>query len=361
MQGDNQHVPSILGLCNPLLDISAYVEPELLQKYNLKPNNVILAGEEHKDLCKELVEKYNVDYTAGGSAQNVVRVAAGILRRQSVKARVLFSGCISNDAFGDMMSKKAKEDGVETCYSICETEPTGTCAVCLTDQGKNRSLCAFLGASQKFNAKHLRDNWTQLVEKTDIIYISGFLMAVTPETYHLLGDYIAKSKDARRKFCFNLSAPYVSDVFGKEVDKIVPYIDMIFGNDDEALAYAKHRSWTDTKDIVEIAKRLCGEPKQRSEVGRVVVITRGHKPIIVAEQTKDGVQIQEFECEQIPDEQVVDTNGAGDAFAGGFLSQLIQGADLKHCVQMGSYAAREIIKISGIVMPDFADIPQKQK
>lgn len=255
------------------------------------------------------------------------------------------------------MSKKANEDGVIVRYSVCETVPTGTCAVCLTDQGKNRSLCAFLGASQKFTEQHLRDNWSELVDNTDIVYLSGFLLAVSPASYHLLGEHVAKSSDKKKRFCLNLSAPYVSAVFGNELEKVIKYVDILFGNDDEAQAFAEYMKW-DTKDIEQIATKLCLSDKLRTDVDRIVVITQGDRPIIVAQQNGDTVSLKQYPCQPIPDNEMVDTNGAGDSFAAGFLSQFMQGISLDFCIEMGSYAAREIIKVSGIVLPSFDNIPQ---
>ena len=60
---------------NPLLDISANVDYEFLEKYDMKPNNAILAEEKHKPLYDEMVEKYKVDYIPGGATQNSLRVA----------------------------------------------------------------------------------------------------------------------------------------------------------------------------------------------------------------------------------------------------------------------------------------------
>jgi len=65
----------LLGMGNPLLDISAYVNHDLLQKYDLNPNNAILAEEKHKPLYDELIDLYNAEFTAGGSVQNTMRVA----------------------------------------------------------------------------------------------------------------------------------------------------------------------------------------------------------------------------------------------------------------------------------------------
>lgn len=65
----------ILGLGNPLLDISASVDLDFLKKYNLKANDAILAENIHKPLYDELIEQYNADFIAGGAVQNTLRVA----------------------------------------------------------------------------------------------------------------------------------------------------------------------------------------------------------------------------------------------------------------------------------------------
>jgi adenosine kinase len=70
-----QAVPSIVGLGNPLLDISTEVSDELLQRYELSMNNAILAEEKHLPLFQELVQNYQCDFIAGGATQNAIRVA----------------------------------------------------------------------------------------------------------------------------------------------------------------------------------------------------------------------------------------------------------------------------------------------
>lgn len=65
----------LLGIGNPLLDISASVDEDFLKKYELKPNDAILANEKHKALYDELIEQYNAEFIAGGAVQNTMRVA----------------------------------------------------------------------------------------------------------------------------------------------------------------------------------------------------------------------------------------------------------------------------------------------
>ncbi len=71
---------AILGMCNPLLDISAEVPTDLLQKYELSLNDAILAEEKHQPLYSELVKNYPVQYIAGGAGQNSIRVAQWMLK-----------------------------------------------------------------------------------------------------------------------------------------------------------------------------------------------------------------------------------------------------------------------------------------
>jgi adenosine kinase len=70
----------VVGLGNPLLDISANVDEDFLSKYVLKPNNDIIAEEKHKALYDEMVQNYRVDYIPGGATQNTLRVAQVIVR-----------------------------------------------------------------------------------------------------------------------------------------------------------------------------------------------------------------------------------------------------------------------------------------
>lgn len=84
-------------------------------------------------------------------------------------------------------------------------------------------------------------------------------------------------------------------------------------------------------------------PKQNDTRSRIVVITQGISPVILV----NNGQISEYTVTQLPSEKLVDTNGAGDAFAGGFLSQFIQGKDLGTCVNCGIWCAAQIIQRSG--------------
>jgi adenosine kinase len=172
------HVEGILfALGNPLLDISAEVTDAFLAKYKLKQNDAILADDSHKDLFKDMIKEFTVEYVPGGATQNSMRIAQWLI---GVPNAATFMGCIGRDKFGEILETKVKEEGVNGRYMYSDTEPTGTCAVCLT--GKHRSLVAYLAAANKFDKSHLTvpENWA-LVEKAHYFYMAGFPLTVCPD------------------------------------------------------------------------------------------------------------------------------------------------------------------------------------
>lgn len=158
----------MIGCGNPLLDIVASVDKDLLERYNLKPNDAILAKDEHMHLYKDLDEKYNADYMAGGSVQNTLRVCQWILGKPKVAT---FFGCVGKDDYAKILEKKATQDGLNVRYQYTNEAPTGTCAVLIT--GTHRSLCAHLAAANHFTIDHLqKPDSRQLLESADYFYIS---------------------------------------------------------------------------------------------------------------------------------------------------------------------------------------------
>ena len=332
----------LLGLGNPLLDISALADHDFLKKYDLKPNNAVLAESYHLPMYTEMIEKYKVDYTAGGACQNTMRVGQWILQRPNIFA---FMGCIGKDKFGEILESKAKEAGVLVSYQYDHTVPTGTCAVVITDQGANRSLCANLSAANHFSKTHLDNTANQsLIENAKYFYITSFFLTVSPPSIMEVAEHACKYD---KPFCMNLSAPFLCQFFKEPMMKAFPYIDILFGNEQEAATFANEHNF-ETTDVEEIALLLQSLPKENKSRSRIVIITQGKDPVICA---KDG-KVTKYPAISVPAEDIIDTNGAGDAFVGGFLAQYIQGKSLDICINCGIYAATEVIKQSGCSLPE---------
>ncbi|XP_057665181.1 uncharacterized protein LOC130899324 [Diorhabda carinulata] len=335
MEGDSIRENLLLGMGNPLLDISAVVDKNFLEKYEMKENNAILADEKHKTLYDEITEKYEASYIAGGSVQNTLRVAQWLLGKSKV---CTFFGCVGKDKYSKILYDEATSSGVNVRYQYNEKEPTGTCGVLLT--GHNRSLCANLGSANHFTIDHLKNEENEkLIDTAQFYYVSGFFLTVNPEAQMELAKVALANN---RPFIMNLSAPFICQFHIKALSNALPYVDLLFGNESEAETLSESLK-LGTKNIEEIALKLSNLPKENNNRKRIVIITQGVNPTIVA---FNGT-IRKFPVKELSEEKIVDTNGAGDAFAGGFLSQYILGKSLEVCIKCGSWAAAEIIQRNG--------------
>lgn len=333
----------LYGMGNPLLDISAEVPEDYLDKYGLKPNDAILAEPKHMPVYKELVDNHEVEYIAGGATQNSIRVAQWMLQK---KFATTYIGCIGKDEFGKQLKKQATNDGVRVEYLEDEEAPTGTCACLITE--KVRSLVANLGAANSYKYDHLKkpENWA-LVEKAQIVYIAGFFLTVSVDSIVAIGKHCAETN---KYFIMNLSAAFISLAFKDQLMSVMPYIDILVGNEMEGDAISKALD-LGTSDLKEIAMKCAVLPKANTKRDRVMIITQGPGPIYLC---KDG-KITVFPILPITEEEILDTNGAGDAWVGGFLSQLVLGRTVEESMHGGNYAANVVIKRSGCTVPPKPD------
>lgn len=147
----------------------------------------------------------------------------------------------------------------------------------------------------------------------------------------------------------NLSAPFIVDFFHEQLSACMPYVDYLFANESEALAYGKQKGYGE--DLSVIALKISAQPKASGSRPRIVVFTQGAEATIVA----SNGQIKTYPVEPLAKENLVDTNGAGDVFVGGFLSRLVRGDNLDECVKAAHYASRVIIQRSGCTFPRECD------
>ena len=119
-------------------------------------------------------------------------------------------------------------------YQVC-SKPTGRCAVLITDQ--NRSLVTKLDAANEFTVSHLEDeaNWA-VVDAAKVVYSAGFFLTVSVDSMLKVAKHCA-AKD--KTYCINLSAPFLCQFFKDQMNSVLPFTDIVFGNETEAAAYAE--------------------------------------------------------------------------------------------------------------------------
>ncbi|XP_016390154.1 adenosine kinase-like [Sinocyclocheilus rhinocerous] len=163
----------------------------------------------------------------------------------------------------------------------------------------------------------------------------GFFLTVSLESILKVAKHASENN---KIFCLNLSAPFICEFFKEALMKVMPYVDILFGNET-------------TEDIEEIAKKAQSLPKENKKRQRIVVFTQGKEGTVMTK----GDKVETFPVLEIDQSEIVDTNGAGDAFVGGFLSQLVQDKTFEQCIRAGHYAANVIIRHAGCTFPEKPD------
>ncbi|MCJ1403273.1 adenosine kinase [Xylographa trunciseda] len=331
---------ALLCLENPLLDIQGQGDAAMLERYGLKPNDAILAEDKHMGIFDDLLTNRDAKLIAGGAAQNTARGAQYILP----PASVLFIGCVGADSTADTLRSACGAAGLRVEYLVDPAQPTGRCGVVIT--GHDRSLVTHLAAANEYKLSHLTspEIWP-LVRAARIYYVGGFHLTVCVPAIMALAEEAAKEN---KVFALNLSAPFIPQFFKDQLDSVVPYCDYVIGNETETAAYAESHG-LGGKSVSEIAAAIAGAEKVNKQRKRVVVITQGTEETLVAVQGEEGVK--GFQVHNVPKEDICDSNGAGDAFAAGFLAGLVESKSLEESIHMGQWLASLSIKELGPQFP----------
>jgi len=343
----------LFGIGNPLLDISAETPETFLTQYKLDADAQILADPEtHKDLYTDLVDKFEVDYLPGGATQNTIRAFQWALQNnQEAEGGSIYTGCVGDDNYRNSLEAAAKKAGVTTKYAKnSKGLPTGTCAVVITKKGKARSLVANLAAANVWQESDY-DLVKENIEQAQYFYSAGFFLTTEggPKTLEKIGQHCAAKN---KTYITNLSAPFISMFFKDQLTMSLSYSDIVFCNEAEASTWAENFGFADIKDdLKEVAKKLAAFESKRDR-SRMVIITQGCDPTIVCQ---DG-NVAEFAIDKLEDKEIVDTNGAGDAFVAGFICGLVYGKKVEECVKHGNYVASTIIKMPGCTFPEKSEM-----
>lgn len=184
-----------------------------------------------------------------------------------------------------------------------------------------------------------------MVEASKVYYVGGYHLTVCVPAAMALAEHAAATN---KPFLLGLSAGFIPQFFKDQLAQILPYCDYIFGNENEAQTWAKENGHS-SENIPEIAKALANTDKINKERPRVVIITQGTDPTLVAVAGQD--EVREYKVLPIDGKLICDTTGAGDAFAAGFLAGVVSGDSNETCVRKGQWLAKLSIQELGPSFP----------
>ena len=229
MAEEKVQCPVFAAFGNPLLDIIVNDEDgAIVDTFGLQPDIAQEVDTIDIGLLDIVKEKPDIEYAGGGCALNTVRVFQWL---SGVQHDSMFLGGLGSDTSGTMLRSLIEKDGVLTNMAHHADLPTGHCIALV--RGSERTLCANLGAANKYDVTDLwsndRDN---LLQNTKIIYVEGYFLTHSFETSMELALFAQKHKIT---FVFNLCGEYVCEdiKYVENVLKLLPYVDILFGNRSE--------------------------------------------------------------------------------------------------------------------------------
>lgn len=311
----------IYGIGNPLIDILAYVDDEDLDRLSLYKGTMhLIDRERHGRIISYLKDKKLV-YSPGGSCPNTMVT----LRMLGVETTL--AGGVGDDELAHIYRDKLSSIGLQD-ELVTYDESTGTSIILLTPDGE-RTMNTYLGANRCFNSD---DVDIDSLEKASLFYFTGYMW----DTEHQKGAVkraLEYCREHGKMVAFDVADPFAVGRYRQTfLNLIRDYCDIVFANSEEA------RFLFDNYDAYECCRSM-------SKLCRIAVVKNGKKGSFVSD---DGV------IEQIPVQGAtdpVDTTGAGDTYAAGFLYGIANGYDAFTSGRIASYLAGEIISHLGAQFP----------
>jgi len=303
----------LVGIGNAIVDIVTNINDEFLKKNLLEKGSMNLINLE--DSSKILKDCRIIKQISGGSAANTVVSLANLGNN------VEFIGRIKNDKFGNFFSKDIKESGALFNSKYVETRESSAHSIILITPDAQRTMCTYLGASTEFEPNNIN---YESIKTSKYLYLEGYLWdSELAKQAFIKAAKIAK--DSKTKIILSLSDSFCVDRHRESfLNLINDYVDILFCNEEELKSLFKI---TDLEQCKIEIKSLC----------ELTAITLGEKGSLIVNKNKTEL-IKPFLFGK-----AIDTTGAGDIFAGGFIHGLINNLSLNDCGKIGSICAGHIV------------------
>ncbi len=308
----------VIAIGNAIVDVVSSCSDELIEELGMPKGGMTLID---ADQAQELYDAMGpAREISGGSAANTL---AGL---SALGVQCAFVGQVAADQLGSVFAHDIRAVGIDFDTPAREGEPpTARCLIFVTPDGQ-RTMNTFLGASQFLPATALDE---EAIGAASILYLEGYLWD-PEEPRAAMRRAIETAKNAGRKVAFTLSDAFVIARYGDDFRALIDdgLIDILFANEVELGAITGEEDFE--AGIAALQDKVPTLVVTRSEKG-AVALSGGERAAVAAE----------------PVDEVVDTTGAGDLFAAGFLAGYVKGRSLETSLKMGAIAAAEIISHYG--------------
>ncbi len=308
---------SVTGIGNAIIDIIANVEDSFISSHKLDKGSMKIISEDEALWLHDHISA--VKMISGGSAANTI---AGLAM---LGHKVAFIGKVKNDSMGKEFEKELKAIGVTFVTKKVQNSMSSTArCIVLSTPDAQRTMNTCLGIAGSLDPEDIDEG---IIANSSIIYLEGYLWDKDIAKKAIL-KAVELAKSTGSRVAFTLSDRFCVTRHKKEFLNLVNnHIDILFANEQEIL------------ELLDV-ENLDSAIEKCKQLKILVVITRSEKgSIILFEQQTIFVEAEKT--------TVIDSTGAGDLFASGFLSGLIKGRELYLCGKIGSVLASEVISHYG--------------
>lgn len=308
----------IIGMGNALVDVLVRIDDDsLLEKLHLPKGSMQLIQEDTLSEIRKYTSGMKIHRSTGGSAGNTVCALAAL------GANPGFIGKVGQDETGAFFGDTLRQCGVNALLATCDL-PSGIASTFISTDGE-RTFGTYLGAAATLRAEDLS---RKMFAGYNYLYIEGYLL----QDHDLMLRAVQLAKEEGLQVCLDMASYNVVEAERDFFDQlIVKYVDIVFANESEALAYTGKAPHEALEEIVS----KCS----------IAVVKTGKEGSLVKKGTE---VIQLLSC---PVDNVLDTTGAGDFYAAGFMYGLTCGYSLEKCVQISTILATAVIQEVGTTLP----------
>ena len=338
---------SLIAIGNPIVDITVTIDKDTIQNCGLEWGHTVFNNDTTQKFLDDLDKRPIVTYTPGGSIMNTLRVCSWCLNmnpNDAGKYKITMLGAVGNDIFKDKIINSLKEAKVEPLLEIINQQSTSRCGVGIYK--KDRCLVPDIQAS-KYLSKEFIEDKKDIIFNHEVLLIEGYFLK---ENYELCKYLCEEFNKEKKLVILTLSAVVIIQNNIDKIKEIANMSDMIIGNmeETEVLAGGKNAVFQETYEKVH---------KILSPRNRLLVVTCGSHGVYCSKYNYKSMRLELIlQCfpNFVKNDEIVDLNGAGDAFLGGFLAMYLKGNTgnrLFSCCKAGNDAASVILRNVGCTYP----------